>query len=59
MRTCVLVHVVFILQLVNHALFRVASATVIHECAACACVSAVKLLVSGTVPLVPIQICYS
>ena len=42
-----LLHVVFILQLVNHASFRVAIA--FYECTACACASTVKLLASGTV----------
>ena len=51
-----LLHVVFILQLVNYESFRVASAIAICECTACASAStrerlasAVKFLVSGTV----------
>ena len=34
-----LLHAVFILQLVNHASFRVASAIAIRECTVCACAS--------------------
>ena len=35
-----LLHVVFILQLVNRASFQVASVNAIRECTACACASA-------------------